>query len=268
MTNRHVSPPSRPATALIALLAGLSMLGPFAIDTFFPAFPAIAGALSATPFQMQQTLSLYLVAYAMMALLHGGLSDALGRRPVILVSMTIFALASIGCALSQTIEQLLSFRVLQGLSAGAGVIVGRAIVRDCFEGARAQRVMSGISMIFGIAPAVGADHRRLSAGAAAGARHSGFWCCWPWGCCWPAGACCRKRCRPEARKPLQRGQLGARLSAHAEARPLCAAVLCWRLQFRSAVPVHQLGAEPSCWTSSNSMNCNSAPSSCRRSAAW
>lgn len=154
MTTQPAPHPPRPATALIALLAGLSMLGPFAIDTFFPAFPAIADALSATPFQMQQTLALYLVAYAMMALLHGGVSDALGRRPVILVAMAIFALASVGCALSQSIEQLLSFRVLQGLSAGAGVIVGRAIVRDCFEGARAQRVMSGISMIFGIAPAV------------------------------------------------------------------------------------------------------------------
>lgn len=142
------------ARSLIVLLASLSMIGPFAIDTFFPAFPAISKALTASPFQMQQTLSLYLVAYAVMSLLHGGLSDALGRRPVILGSMLVFTLASVGCALAQTIDQLLWFRVLQGLSAGAGVIVGRAIVRDCFAGARAQRVMSGISMIFGIAPAV------------------------------------------------------------------------------------------------------------------
>lgn len=142
------------ARSLIVLLASLSMIGPFAIDTFFPAFPAISKALTASPFQMQQTLSLYLVAYAVMSLLHGGLSDALGRRPVILGSMLVFTLASVGCALAQTIDQLLWFRVLQGLSAGAGVIVGRAIVRDCFAGARAQRVMSGISMIFGIAPAL------------------------------------------------------------------------------------------------------------------
>jgi DHA1 family bicyclomycin/chloramphenicol resistance-like MFS transporter len=145
---------SKSARSLIVLLASLSMIGPFAIDTFFPAFPAISRALNATPFQMQQTLSLYLVAYAVMALLHGGLSDALGRKPVILVTMAIFTLASVGCALAQTMDQLLAFRVLQGLSAGAGVIVGRAIVRDCFAGARAQRVMSGISMIFGIAPAL------------------------------------------------------------------------------------------------------------------
>lgn len=142
------------ARRLIAVLAALAMIGPFAIDTFFPAFPAIAAALDASPFQMQQTLSVYLIAYALMALLHGGLSDALGRRPVILGALVVFTLASIGCALTDTMQHLLWFRAVQGLSAGAGVIVGRAIVRDLFEGARAQRVMSGISMLFGIAPAL------------------------------------------------------------------------------------------------------------------
>jgi DHA1 family bicyclomycin/chloramphenicol resistance-like MFS transporter len=144
----------RPERGLIALLACLSMLGPFAIDTFFPAFPAIASALSASPFQMQQTLSVYLIAYGVMALVHGGLSDAIGRRPVILGALAVFTAASVGCAVAKTMDQLLFFRAIQGLSAGAGVIVGRAIVRDRFAGAVAQRVMSGISMLFGIAPAI------------------------------------------------------------------------------------------------------------------
>lgn len=147
-TARHSAP------LLIAIIASLSMVGPFAIDTFFPAFPAIGREFGASPFQLQQTLSLYLVAYALMSLWHGGLSDALGRKPVIVYSLTVFTLASIGCALSTSMDMLLGFRVLQGLSAGAGVIVGRAIVRDCFAGARAQRVMSGVSMLFGIAPAL------------------------------------------------------------------------------------------------------------------
>ncbi|GMU43625.1 MAG: MFS transporter [Lysobacterales bacterium] len=142
------------AGPLIAIIAALSMIGPFAIDTFFPAFPAIGKEFAASPFRLQQTLSLYLVAYALMSLWHGGLSDALGRKPVILVSLCVFALASVGCALASSMDMLLAFRVLQGLSAGAGVIVGRAIVRDCFAGARAQRVMSGVSMLFGIAPAL------------------------------------------------------------------------------------------------------------------
>jgi DHA1 family bicyclomycin/chloramphenicol resistance-like MFS transporter len=95
-----------------------------------------------------------MIAYALMSLLHGPLSDALGRRRVILVGVIVFALASIGCALSGTIGVLLAFRALQGMSAGAGLIVGRAIIRDCFDGVEAQRLMATVSMIFGVAPAI------------------------------------------------------------------------------------------------------------------
>ena len=130
------------------------MFGPFAIDTMFPAFPAISAQLQASPVAMQQTLSIYMIAYALMSLLHGPLSDSLGRRRVILAGVAIFTLASVGCALSGSIVQLLTFRAVQGMSAGAGMIVGRAIIRDCFDGAAAQRLMSTVSMIFGIAPAI------------------------------------------------------------------------------------------------------------------
>ena len=139
---------------LAPLLGALAMFGPFSIDTMFPAFPAIAAQLQASPLAMQQTLSVYMIAYALMSLLHGPVSDALGRRPVILVGVAAFVLASIGCALSTSIGELLVFRALQGMSAGAGLIVGRAIIRDCFEGAAAQRLMSTVSMIFGVAPAI------------------------------------------------------------------------------------------------------------------
>ncbi|MEP6882447.1 MAG: MFS transporter, partial [Dokdonella sp.] len=130
------------------------MFGPFAIDTMFPAFPAIAAQLQTSPLAMQQTLSVYMIAYALMSLLHGPLSDSLGRRKVILGGVAIFAVASIGCAMSTSIGSLLLFRAIQGMSAGAGMIVGRAIIRDCFDGAAAQRLMSTVSMIFGVAPAI------------------------------------------------------------------------------------------------------------------
>ncbi|MCK9540093.1 multidrug effflux MFS transporter [Dokdonella sp.] len=139
---------------LASLLAALAMFGPFSIDTIFPAFPAIAADLDATPFALQQTISVYMIAYALMSLFHGPLSDAYGRRIVILGGVAMFVLASIGCALSPTIEWLLAFRALQGVSAGAGLIVGRAIIRDCFDGVEAQQLMSTVSMIFGIAPAI------------------------------------------------------------------------------------------------------------------
>jgi MFS transporter, DHA1 family, multidrug resistance protein len=139
---------------LAPLLAALAMFGPFSIDTIFPAFPAIARELGATPFAMQQTISVYIISYALMSLLHGPLSDAFGRRRVILAGVAVFTLASVACALSTTIGMLLVFRALQGISAGAGLIVGRAIIRDCFDGVEAQRLMSTVSMIFGIAPAI------------------------------------------------------------------------------------------------------------------
>ena len=139
---------------LAPLLAALAMFGPFSIDTIFPAFPTIAAQLHASPFAMQQTISAYIVAYALMSLLHGPFSDAFGRRVVILVGVIVFALASVGCALAGSIESLLAFRALQGVSAGTGLIVGRAIIRDCFDGVAAQRLMSSVSMIFGIAPAI------------------------------------------------------------------------------------------------------------------
>ena len=143
-----------PQWLLAALLAALGTLGPFSIDTYLPAFSGIARSLSATPAQMQQTLSAYLFGFALMNLFHGALSDAFGRRPVVLWGLALFTLASLGCAVSQSIAQLVVFRALQGMSAGAGVVVSRAIIRDMFPPADAQRVMSQVTIFFGIAPAI------------------------------------------------------------------------------------------------------------------
>ncbi|MGD9773684.1 multidrug effflux MFS transporter [Diaphorobacter sp.] len=143
-----------PRWALAILLALLGMVGPFAIDTYLPAFSAIAGALGASPVQMQQTLSVYLFAFAFMTLFHGSLSDSFGRRPVVLWGLAVFTLASMGCALSQNIGQLVLFRALQGLSAGAGIVVSRAVIRDMFPPMQAQRVMAQVTLFFGAAPAI------------------------------------------------------------------------------------------------------------------
>lgn len=143
-----------PRWALAALLACLGSLGPFSIDTYLPAFSGIAQSLGATPAQMQQTLSAYLFGFAVMNLFHGALSDSFGRRPVVLVGLALFTLASLGCALSETIGQLVTFRALQGMTAGAGVVVSRAIIRDMFPPEEAQRVMSQVTIFFGVAPAV------------------------------------------------------------------------------------------------------------------
>ena len=144
----------RPRWGLAALLACLGMLGAFSIDTYIPAFSGIQRSLDATPVQMQQTLSAYLLGFALMNLFHGALSDSFGRRPVVLWGIGIFTLASAGCALSQSVEQLVLFRLLQGLSSGASMVVSRAIIRDMFPPEDAQRVMSQVTIYFGVAPAV------------------------------------------------------------------------------------------------------------------
>lgn len=139
---------------LTLLLAGLAMVGPFATDTYLPSFVGLAEHFAVSPALVQQTLSVYLFAYALMTLFYGTLSDSFGRRPVILFSLVLFCAASVGAALAQTFGQLLLFRGVQGLSAGAGMVVGQALVRDLLAGAAAQRMIAHVMMVFGVAPAV------------------------------------------------------------------------------------------------------------------
>jgi DHA1 family bicyclomycin/chloramphenicol resistance-like MFS transporter len=139
---------------LTVLLAGLTMVGPLAIDTYLPSFPAIGVAFDASPILVQQTLSMFLFCFAFMMLFYGTLSDSFGRRPVILVSLVLYIAASIGAALAPSIGVLLACRIVQGLAAGAGSVVGRAIVQDRFSGAAAQKILAHIMMVFGLAPAI------------------------------------------------------------------------------------------------------------------
>ncbi len=136
------------------LMAALTMLGPFSIDTYLPAFPAMQAALPATEVQMQLSLTVYFVGFAIVSLFHGAISDSIGRKPVIVGTLLVHAAASFGCALSGSIESLLFFRALQGCFAGAGFVVGRAVVRDIFSGDEAQRQLSRIQMLFAAAPII------------------------------------------------------------------------------------------------------------------
>jgi DHA1 family bicyclomycin/chloramphenicol resistance-like MFS transporter len=134
------------------VLAALSWIGPFSIDTYLPSLPAIGKTFSASASQVQQTMTAFLAFFAVMSLWHGAISDAYGRRKLTLICLSIFAMASLGCATATNVHILMFFRALQGATAGAGMIVGRAVVRDLFEGAAAQRLMSHVATIFTIAP--------------------------------------------------------------------------------------------------------------------
>jgi DHA1 family bicyclomycin/chloramphenicol resistance-like MFS transporter len=139
---------------LSVVLASLAALAPFAIDTYLPAFHIMGAQLGASDVEIQQSLTFYLLPYALMTLWHGAISDSIGRITTIKWGLGVFVLASIGCALAPNIETLWFFRVLQGMSGGAGNVVARAMVRDLFEGPQAQRVMATVQMLFGIAPAI------------------------------------------------------------------------------------------------------------------
>ncbi|WP_210439799.1 multidrug effflux MFS transporter [Nocardioides xinjiangensis] len=146
---------TRRSRALIpVVLAMLSMIGPFSIDTPFPAFPQMGVQLDVSSGELQLVVTAYMLAFAAMSVFHGPLSDAVGRRPVIVGSLLVYAVASAACAFAPTLEWLLVGRVVQGLAAGGSTIVSRTVVRDLFEGPEAQRMMSQVSVIFGVAPAV------------------------------------------------------------------------------------------------------------------
>lgn len=139
---------------LILVVALLSMLGPFTIDTYLPSFPDIRRELGVGHAAMAQTLSLYLLAFAGTTLLWGPLSDSFGRRRVATLSLLGYVAASIGCVLAPSFSALLACRVLQGLAASGGMTIGRAVIRDVYAGPRAQRAMSSVMFVFALAPAV------------------------------------------------------------------------------------------------------------------
>lgn len=135
-------------------LAMLAMLGPFSIDTPFPAFAQMRGEFGVDASATQLVVTVYMLAFASTSMFHGPLSDSLGRRPVIVWSLGVYAVASLACTLAPSLEWLLIGRAVQGMAAGGSMIVSRTIIRDLFDGARAQRLMSRVAVIFGIAPAL------------------------------------------------------------------------------------------------------------------
>jgi MFS transporter, DHA1 family, multidrug resistance protein len=136
------------------VVAALSALGPFSVDTYFPSFPALAAHFSVSQSKIQSTLSVYLAALAVMNLFHGALSDSFGRRRVILAALAVYSVSAAGCLWAPSFGWLLGLRVVQGLAAGAGMIVSRAVIRDLFEGVEAHRLMAHSAMLSGLAPVI------------------------------------------------------------------------------------------------------------------
>lgn len=135
-------------------LAALGMIGPFTINTVFPAFTRIGDEFGASDVVLQQLISVYLAAFAVMSVFHGPLSDALGRKRVMLTGLVVYIAAMLGAVFADSMGMLIVLRALQGMSAGAATIVSRVVVRDLFEGPAAQRLMAQVMMIFAVSPVV------------------------------------------------------------------------------------------------------------------
>ena len=139
---------------MVLMLGLLACVAPATIDAYLPAFGALEQEFNVPPHSVQQTLGVYMSAYAAMLLLHGTFSDAWGRKPVVLVSLLVYVAGSVMAAVAPSFSFLLAGRVLQGLSAGAGLVIGQAMVRDCYQGQQAQRTFSYIVLVFNVSPAL------------------------------------------------------------------------------------------------------------------
>ena len=131
-----------PPALIVLTLALLLGLQPITTDLYLPALPGLTQELGASMAQAQLTLTALLLAFGVSQLFWGPLSDRFGRRPVLLLGMTAYVLASIGSAFSPTMDQLVIWRTVQGAAMGAGVMCARAIVRDLYTPAQGASVMS------------------------------------------------------------------------------------------------------------------------------
>jgi len=137
----------------LALVLGLlTAIGPFAIDMYLPALPAIGAALHADTHAVQMSLMAFFLAFAISQIVYGPASDILGRKPPLYAGIGLFVVGSVGCALAPDIGWLIAFRFLQGLGGGAPMVVPRAIVRDLHTGVEATRLMSLLMLVFSVSP--------------------------------------------------------------------------------------------------------------------
>ncbi len=151
----HTSVPARRGFFWMTIYLGtLAALGPLAIDMYLPAFPRIAEAFHAQVPDIQKTLASYFVGLALGQLFYGPLADRYGRKPALYLGLSLFATASIGCAMARSVTSLMILRFIQALGGCAEMVMSRAIVRDLFDDKDSARVFSGLVLVMGAAPII------------------------------------------------------------------------------------------------------------------
>ncbi|MDB4558742.1 multidrug effflux MFS transporter [Amylibacter sp.] len=146
--------PVKSEKSLLALLAGIVMLAPFAIDAYLPALGIVARDLMATESMIQYSIGSFLLGTALGPLFAGPLSDAIGRRPVLIAGLVGFAVFSVACAIAESGETLVVFRFFQALMGSASLLAGRALMADLYSGDELSKKQSIIMMVMVIAPMV------------------------------------------------------------------------------------------------------------------
>ena len=149
-----------PTFARNAIVLGLlSAIGPFAIDMYLPALPAISADLRASTSATQATLMVFFVAFGICQIAYGPVSDMFGRKPPLYAGLGLFVAGSIGCIFCPTIGWLIGFRFIQGVGASAVMVIPRAVIRDLHTGLEATRLMALVMLVFSVSPNSGASDR-------------------------------------------------------------------------------------------------------------
>jgi DHA1 family bicyclomycin/chloramphenicol resistance-like MFS transporter len=142
------------SAAYLALLSSLSSFGPLTMSIYTPVMPLIGVDLEAGSDAVKFTLTTYMLGFAIGQLFYGPLSDRFGRRPIALIGVAFFTLTSLGCAFAPSIAGLIGLRVLQGLGAASGAVLGRALLRDAYDAKEMPLVMSWIALAMNVSPAI------------------------------------------------------------------------------------------------------------------
>ncbi|MDA0180398.1 multidrug effflux MFS transporter [Solirubrobacter phytolaccae] len=143
---------TRSTLSLALLLGGLSAVGPLSLDMYLPGLPELGRDLSASASATQLSLTACLAGLALGQLAAGPISDRVGRRTPVLIGSALFAAASLACVFAPSIGVLITLRFLQGIGGAAGIVIGRAVVRDLYSGDAAAKLFSSLMLVGGIAP--------------------------------------------------------------------------------------------------------------------
>jgi len=140
--------------SLILILGLLTAIGPFSIDMYLPAFPNIAQSLNTTIASVMLSLSSFFIGISAGQLIYGPLLERYGRKRPLYVGVTIYILASVGCALSTSVNALILFRLLQALGGCSGMVAARAMVRDLFDVKENAQIFSLLMLVVAVSPVI------------------------------------------------------------------------------------------------------------------